>query len=81
MKQYLMNILIALDQVLTAIFGGYPDETMSSYLYRLEKQDKPAGALRAWVDTGFLVLFDERDHCHDSYLAERARVQLPPELR
>jgi hypothetical protein len=30
MKQYIWNLLIAIDQFFNVVFGGYPDETISS---------------------------------------------------
>lgn len=80
MKQYLLNILIGLDQLFTAIFGGWPDETISSYLYRLDQQDKPAGRMfRPVVDWLFSAI--EQDHCLNAYMSERERRQFPPILR
>lgn len=41
MKQYIWNILIALDQLGNALTGGFPDETISSRMgKRLAKHDK-----------------------------------------
>jgi hypothetical protein len=34
-KRYLLNILIALDQFINALFGGDPDETISSRFGKL----------------------------------------------
>lgn len=30
LKQYFLNILISVDQLVNTIFGGHPDETISS---------------------------------------------------
>ena len=71
------KILIALDQLLNAICGGWPDETLSSRAWR-------------WADTGRrywpmqlidTLFFWEENHCLDSYLSEKKGRQLPPELR
>jgi hypothetical protein len=41
MKQYIWNILIALDQLGNTLTGGFPDETMSSRMGKhLAKHDK-----------------------------------------
>lgn len=73
------GMFIAVDQLICAFFGGYPDETISSYLHRLDVQGKPAGRiLRPVVDW---LWFWQDDHCHKAYLSERARYHLPPILR
>lgn len=59
MPQYLMNVLIALDQLGNAVTGGDPDETISS---RVGKQASLGGwwALRAeWV----IDLIFGQGHC------------------
>ena len=74
-------MLTALDQVGTTLLGGFPDETMSSYAHRMRLQSKPAGFLADWIDAWARILFGQADHCRKSYMAERARVEFPPELR
>ena len=78
---YLLNVLIAIDQVGTALLGGYPDETMSSYAYRLKQQGKRFGFMADVIDTIFLLLVGQHNHCFQAYLAERKRTQFPPALR
>lgn len=81
MPRYLLQLLIALDQLVCVLFGGWADETVSSYLYRLDVKHKPAGRLlRPLVDSVARALGQER-HCWLSYEAERLRAQSPPELR
>ncbi len=79
MARYLVNILISIDQVGTTIVGGFPDETLSSYAWRMEKQGKPWGATRRMIDG--LFIWSGPNHCENSYLAEVTRRQMPPELR
>lgn len=80
MFRYLINILIGLDQLLTAIVGGYPDETLSSYAWRLERQNKLGGRIfRPLID--WLFTLTGPDHCKRSFDDERLRRQMPPELR
>ena len=71
------RILIALDQLVNAVFNGWPDETISSRAWRWERNGK-----RAWprklIDA---VFFFDRDHCRESYESERLGRQLPPEMR
>ncbi len=83
MKQRILNLLIALDQlawVVLTLGKGHPDETISAALWRMEQQGKIAGrVLRPLID--FLFLPIERDHCRLSFLAEIRKTQLPPEYR
>ena len=67
---YPLQILVALDQLLNALLGGWCDETLSSRAWR-EGWSKPIDLL-FWWDT---------DHCFESYISERLRLQLPPEAR
>ena len=67
---YPLQILVALDQLLNALLGGWCDETLSSRAWR-EGWHKPIDLL-FWWDT---------DHCFESYISERLRLQLPPEAR
>lgn len=79
MKRRLLNILIAIDQllwVLSTLGNGSPDETISAAAYRMERQGRLAGrVLRPLIDGLFLVL--GRDHCRLSYESEIAGAQLP----
>lgn len=75
---YVFHLLIAVDQLATAMLGGFPDETLSSYAYRLHMQGKPFGFMRDVIDS---IFFLQPDHCYRAYLAERRRAQLPPEFR
>jgi hypothetical protein len=82
MKRYILQILVALDQLGCTIFGGWADETISSYLHRLELQKKPAGrVLRPVVDALARWLSGQHAHCKAAYDAERLRAHCPPELR
>ena len=71
------KILIAFDQLVNALFNGWPDETISSRAWRWERNGK-----RAWprklIDA---VFFWDKDHCQESYESERQGRQLPPEMR
>lgn len=72
-------LLIALDQFVNALCGGWPDETISSRAWRWE-----LAGVRAWprrLIDGLALLFGDRDHCRESYESERTGRQLPPELR
>lgn len=66
---YWRNLLIAFDQLVNAIFAGSCDETLSARAHR-EKW---------WVENLINLLFWDRNHCRDSYIAERNRHHLPRE--
>ncbi len=78
---YVTNVLIAIDQVGTALIGGSPDETMSSYAYRMERQGKLAGRVfRPLIDWLFSWQKIPGGHCRDAWLAEVNRTQEAPEF-
>lgn len=77
MMRYLLNVLIALDQLVNALIGGYPDETLSASAWLGEQQGKLIPRLmRPVID--FLFLPFERNHCMKAYGAELRRTQSPP---
>ena len=65
MWRRLKQVLIAIDQLLNALLGGYADESLSSRAYRLSQEGFTWP--KTFIDT--LLWFDE-DHCYESYLAE-----------
>ena len=79
MKQRILNLLIALDQlawVVLTLGKGYPDETISAAAWRMEQHGKLAGRVfRPLVDLLFLPI--EKDHCYKAWLSEVQRSQLP----
>lgn len=82
MKRWLLQVLIALDQLVTALLGGWADETLSSYAWRLERHGKPWGRFwRPVIDAIFWLLRGEVAHCRNAHEAERTRAQVAPELR
>lgn len=74
---YWLNLAIAIDQFFNALFAGSCDETLSSRAYRLDKE-RGRKWLRFLIDA---ILFFDKDHCHQSYLSEIERKQLPPSMR
>lgn len=78
LMNWALQVLIAMDQLCTALLGGFADETMSSYAYRMERQGKPWGFMRAVIDR---VFWWQPGHCRAAYLSEVSRRQEPPELR
>ena len=80
MKQYLLNVAIALDQLGNALRGGSPDETLSAAAWRTEQAGKLGGRIfRPLIDLLFCPI--EREHCRKAYEAERLGRQLPEEYR
>lgn len=71
------NIMIAVDQLINTVAGGYPDETFSSRCWRWSKDGKRDWPRRL-VDG---LLFWDKDHCRGSYESELLRRQCPPEMR
>ena len=83
MRRRLLNILIAIDQlvyVLLTLGHGSPDETMSAAAYRLWLRDQIGGR---WFKPVIDALFSpfERDHCKRAYRAEMERRHLPGSYR
>lgn len=70
------QILIAIDQLVNAILGGWADETLSAHAWR-SRHKPPFKTLQPVIDR----LFFDPSHCQDSYLSEIKRSQLPPEYR
>ncbi|MBC7271844.1 MAG: hypothetical protein H5T76_24575 [Streptomyces sp.] len=81
MRQYLRNVLVALDQFGNALIGGSPDETISSVLGKAARGDYGRGARLAtaplkWaVDLVFRVL-GEREHCAQAIEADEGHDSL-----
>lgn len=78
MTRYLINMLIGIDQLVTTLVGGWPDETLSSYAHRLHKSGKPGGFMRDVINALF---WWQEDHCLGAYNDELYRLQQPRELR
>ena len=83
MAARLRQLLISVDQTINCVLGlfiggSWADETLSSRAYRMQQQGKPWGFLRGVIDALF---FWQQQHCFQSYLSEKYRKQLPPELR
>lgn len=71
------QVLVALDQLVNTLFGGYADETVSSRSRRAYITGK-----RKWtINLINLLFFWQNDHCKEAYESEMERNQLPPEMR
>lgn len=76
--RYFLQVLIALDQLVNALLGGWADETLSSHAHRGHRNGKWYGFMRHIIN---LMFFWQVDHCKDAFHSERIGRQLPPELR
>ena len=75
MKRYFLHVLIALDQFLNAVTGGFADETLSSRIYR-----GACTGRRGWVVAEKCVnrlFFWQGEHCRRAWLRERQRAHFP----
>jgi hypothetical protein len=80
MMNYLLRVLIALDQLLNVIVcNGEPDETMSSACWRMERDGHFWGFMRPVID--WLFGYWGPDHCRQAFEAEQIGLQLPLDLR
>ena len=79
----IFNLAVAIDQlayVLLTLGAGQPDETLSAAAWRTEQSGKLGGRIfRPAIDLLFLPL--EREHCRQSFEAERRKAHLPAEYR
>ncbi len=82
-KFFAWQLLLALDQLVNVLLGGYADETMSSRAYRMSQRHDTGVFGWRWRVCATLIngLFFDRHHCRDAYLSERDNLQLPPEFR
>ncbi len=72
---YLLNILIAIDQLFNALLLGSPDETLSSRAYRAWLLDRIFGKIfKPLID---VLFFFDKEHCYRAYMAEVRKKQLP----
>ena len=72
MHHRLKQALIALDQLVNAMLGGWADETLSSRAWR----ESPR--LARAIDT---IFWFDKNHCFESYISETKRMQIAPEMR
>lgn len=81
MPGYAYKLLVAVDQLVNALLGGWPDETLSSRCWRWHKD-----GVRSWPCRIIDIIFwwdtaGGSRHCELSWESERKGRQLPPELR
>lgn len=74
---YFRGFLIAVDQLLNAMIGGWPDETLSSHAWRSREH-------RYWWWTHHVIdtlFYWQSQHCYWAYMHEQERRQIAPEFR
>jgi hypothetical protein len=82
MRHWLLQVLIAFDQLVNALLNGWADESLSSRAWRMWLKDKPFGKLfRPVIDALFIWQSGKMDHCHRAYDHELQRYNFPPEMR
>lgn len=75
MNSYLLNIGIAIDQFINAIFAGEPDEMLSARAWRIRLTNQ---WLWRVID---VIFFFDKNHCQECFDIERNRKQLPKEYQ
>jgi hypothetical protein len=72
MSPYLLQNLLALDQLGNTLLGGMADETISARCFR-----------RGYVRRMAIInwIFSDPNHCRNAYRSEFLRSQLPIEYR
>lgn len=75
---YWRQFLIAFDQMINAIFAGWADETISARAWRQHTNYTRWAIGMKVIDW---IMFWQKSHCHQAYLAELYRDQVPPEER
>ena len=74
---YPHKIALALDQLLNAILGGYPDESLSARAFRWDRDGR-----RRWPKKVINAMFFwQRDHCRSAWHCEQELRHMPPEYR
>ncbi|MDL2272796.1 pseudouridine synthase [Desulfovibrio sp. OttesenSCG-928-I05] len=71
------QILVALDQLINTLLGGWADETLSARCWR-KRANKHWNKARCIIDALF---FWQKDHCKTAYESEQQRLHLPLSLR
>jgi hypothetical protein len=73
-----LQFLIALDQLVNTVVGGWADETLSARAFRCSPDKKHWKVTRVVIDG---VFFWQKSHCRDAFASEYHRRHLPPAYR
>lgn len=89
--QYILQVLISIDQFINTLLGGWADETISARSFRLRERSLRWYYFEKLVNTLFIFEdlwwwkklghFPLIRHCQRSYNAEQDRTQLSIEYR
>lgn len=60
----LLQVMIAIGQLVNTVFSGFADETLSSRAYRRQDKSKFWKYGRVFIDS---IFFWQKDHCHKAY--------------
>lgn len=71
------QILVAVDQLVNTLIGGFADETLSARLWRHHLAGEYTWAMR--IVNG--LFFWQNNHCLEAYESELFRRQYPEEYR
>lgn len=74
---YLVEVLLGLDQLANTLLGGWADESLSARSWR-ERNTRFGGIARRVID---MIFFWQPHHCEQAYVSEKLRLQSPPEER
>lgn len=75
---YFKRVLIGADQLLNAVLGGWPDETLSARAYRQHFDKRRWNAMYRAIN---ILFFTQKDHCRSAFEVESIRRHSPLELR
>ena len=74
---YFHKVGLGIDQLINALLGGYPDESLSARAYRWDRDGK-----RSWPKKIInLIFFWMNDHCRSAYHCEQELRHMPLEYR
>lgn len=78
MKKYIFNLLIAFDQGINTLFGGDPDETVSSRMGKWAKDGRNNHGIRKplYKIANFVVELFEKDHFQKSVETDEGRNEV-----
>ena len=78
MMQYLINLFFAIDQFVSTVLGGHPDDTVSQRLGRAKASGGGALVLVAakTLDMVIYVLFGEANHCDRSLVGKSSAREI-----
>jgi hypothetical protein len=77
-----IETFIAIDQLInTFICDGFADETISARAFRMTDTSKVWNTAHKIIDWFALHIFNQNNHCYNSYRSEVERKQLPKEYQ